>query len=211
MRECRAIPGSMCPARAYVGNWYSLSWHFCVARMAAPLSMPTTIGGDPVLYVLCGALGCKIFPVAPVSATPVRMVVVGDQCCARLTSCHRFRLPTCTAPMSQYLGILHILLFSVMVRVASSRCPCSMLQHVILRCPMCTLNPWGQQYPLGSIGTDSLVIVALGGFGDFVPCVLASCACVSTWDFTCATSAVFVSTNFLATMLWSSVAASARF
>ena len=75
----------MCPARAYVGNWYSLSWHFCVARMAAPLSMPTAIGGDPVLYVLCGALGCKIFPVAPVSATPVRMVVVGDQCCARLT------------------------------------------------------------------------------------------------------------------------------
>ena len=117
----------------------------------------------------------------------------------------------CTCLMSQSLGLFHILPFIVKVCVVSLRCPCIFPPHIILLCPMRTLNPRDQQYPLGSIGTDSVVIVALGGFGDFVPCVLASCARVSTWDFTCATSAVFVSTNFLATMLWSSVAASARF
>ena len=59
MRECRASPGSMFPSSACVGNWYSWSWYYCVACMSAPLGMPTTIGGDPVLYGLCVALGCK--------------------------------------------------------------------------------------------------------------------------------------------------------
>ena len=61
------------------------------------------------------------------------------------------------------------------------------------------------------------MIVALGGFWYYVPCVLTSRAFVATRDFICATSAVLVSTNFLfmemrsATMLRSAVAASARF
>ena len=129
--------------------------------------------------------------------TPVRMVVVGDWCCARLTSCTRFKLPTCNAPMSQSSGLFHILLFSVLVRVTSSRCLYSLPPHVILMCTMRTLNPWYQTYPLGSIGTDSLGIVALGGFWDSVPCVLDSRAFVATRNFTCATSTIFVSTNFL--------------
>ena len=109
-RECRASPGNMYPARACVGNWSSWSWHSCVSHMASPLDMPTTIGGDPVLHGLCGALGYKTFPLAPVSATPVRMVFVGGRCCASLTSSSIFRLPTCTAPMSQSLGLFHIFL-----------------------------------------------------------------------------------------------------
>ena len=56
-----------------------------MTSIAYPLGMPKTIGGDPVLYGLCGALGCKKCPVASVSATSVRMVVVGYWCCARLT------------------------------------------------------------------------------------------------------------------------------
>ena len=37
------------------------------------------LGGDPVLYELCGALGCKKCPVATVSATPMSMVVVENR------------------------------------------------------------------------------------------------------------------------------------
>ena len=104
----------------------------------------------------------------------------------------------------------------MLVRVTSSRCLYSLPPHVILMCPMRTLNPWYQQYPLVSIRTDSLVIVSIGGFGDSVSCVLASRAFDDTRYFTSATSAVLVSTNFLlmamrpATMLRSAVAASAR-
>ena len=76
--ECRASHGSMFPACACVGSWSSWSWHYFVDRMAAPLGMPTTIGGASVFNVLCGALGCKKYPVAPVSGTPVRMIVVED-------------------------------------------------------------------------------------------------------------------------------------
>ena len=47
---------------------------------------------------------------------------------------------------------------------------------------MRTLNPWDQQYPLGSTRIDSLVIVALGGFGDSVLCALASRAFFATGD-----------------------------
>ena len=108
MRECRASPGSMCPVCACVGNWSSWSWNYCVACMAALLSMSTTIGGAPVLHGLCGALSGKKCPVAPVSETPVRMVVVGNRFFSRLISCPRFRLPTCTAHMSQSLSLLHI-------------------------------------------------------------------------------------------------------
>ena len=77
---------------------------------------------------------------------------------------------------------------------------------------MRTLNPWDQQYPLGSIGTDYLAIVALGGFWDSVPCVLASRMFVATILFTCTTNAVLLSINLLcmairlATMLRSAVA-----
>ena len=215
MRELRTSPGIVCPARAYVGNWSSWSCNSCVARMADPLGMPTTIGGGPLLYGLCGALVSKKCLVTPVSATLVRMVVVGYRCCARLTSFPRFRLPTCTAPMSQTLGLFHILPFSVLVCVVSSRCTCRFLSHVVLLCPTRTLNPWDQQYLLVSIGTDSLVIVPLDGFGDLVPCVLANRAFFATRNFTCTTSAVLVSTNFLfmvmrsATMLRFAVAASA--
>ena len=151
------------------------------------------------------------------SATPVKMVVVGYQVSDRLTYCTRFRLPTCTAPMIQSSVLFHIFPFSVLVRVASSRCPCSLPPYVRLLCTMRTLYPWDQQYPFGSRGTYSLVIVSLGGLvGYVVPCVLASSAFVVTRDFTCATSAVLVSTNFLfmairsATMLRSDVAASVR-
>ena len=145
MREYHASPGSMCPAHACVGNWSSWSWHFCVARMTASLGIPTTVGGDPVLYGLCGELGCKKYPVAPVSATQVRVVVVGDWCNASLTSCPRFRLPTCTALMNQSSGLFHISPFSVLVCVASARCPCSLPPHVRLLCPIRTLYPWDQQ------------------------------------------------------------------
>ena len=145
MRECCASPGSMCPAHACVGNWSIWSWNYCVDHMVAPLGMHTTMGGDPVLYGLCGALGCKKCPVAPVSATPVRLVVVGDWCCDRLTSCPRFRLPTCTALMNQSSGLFHISPFSVLVCVASARCPCSLPPHVRLLCPIRTLYPWDQQ------------------------------------------------------------------
>ena len=196
MREYHASPGSMCPAHACVGNWSSWSWHFCVARMTASLGIPTTVGGDPVLYGLCGELGCKKYPVAPVSATQVRVVVVGDWCNASLTSCPRFRLPTCTALMSQSLGLFNLFLFSVLVCVTSSRYPCSLPLYVILLCPMRTLNPWDQQCQLGSIGTYSLVIVALGGFWDSVPCVMDSRTFVATRDFTCAKSTVLLSINF---------------
>ena len=139
MSECCASPGSMCPARDCVGNWSSWSWHSCVACMAAPLGMPTTIGGAPVLYGLCGALGCKKFPVALVSATPVRIFMIGYQCYDRLTSCPRFMAPTCTSLMIQSSGLFHIFPFIFLVRVTSSRCPCSLLPHVQLLCPMRTL------------------------------------------------------------------------
>ena len=217
MREFCASPGSMCPAHACFGNWSIFNWHYCVACMAAPLGMPTKIGGVPILYGLCGALCCKNNPVAPVSATAVRMVVAGDRWCASLTSCPIFRLTMCTCLMSQSLGLFHILPFIVKVCVVSLRCPCIFPPHIILLCPMRTLNLRYQQYPLGSIGTDSVVIVALGGFGDLVPCLLASRTFVTTRYFTCVTSALLVSTNFFfmamrsATMLWSAVAASARF
>ena len=119
--------------------------------------------------------------------------------------------------MIQSLGLFHIFPFIVLVHVASSQCPCSFPPHVIMICPMRTLNPWVQQYLLGSIGTESLLTVALGGFGDLVTCVLASRKFVATIDFTCATSVLLVSTNFMfmairsATMLRSAVAASAIF
>ena len=89
--------------------------------MAAPLGMRTKIGAAPILYGLCGALVCKKCPVAPVSVTPVRLVVVGDCCCARLTLCPRFRLPMCTDPMSQSLGLFQISPFSMLVHVATSQ------------------------------------------------------------------------------------------
>ena len=59
MRECRASPGSMCPARACVGNWYIWSWNYCVARMVDLLDMPTKIRGATIFYGLGGALGRK--------------------------------------------------------------------------------------------------------------------------------------------------------
>ena len=108
MRECHASHGSVCITCACVGNWSSWSWHYCVACMASPLDITTTIEGDPILYALCGALGRKRRPVAPVSATPVRMFVVGDWCYAWLTFCPGFRLPTCTTPMIQSLGLFRI-------------------------------------------------------------------------------------------------------
>ena len=78
MREFHAIPGSMCPPRACVGNWSSWSWNSFVTCMKATLGISMTIRGFPVLYELCGALCHKQFPGAPVSATPVRMFAIGD-------------------------------------------------------------------------------------------------------------------------------------
>ena len=85
MREFHASPGSMCPACACVGNFSSWSWHSFVDRMEAPLGMPAPIGGGTCGVWIMGELGLKKCPVSPVSATPIRMVVGGDRCCARLT------------------------------------------------------------------------------------------------------------------------------
>ena len=65
-------------------------------------------GGAPVVYELWEALGCKNVTMAPVSATPVQMVMGGDWCCARLTSGYRVMLSTCTAPMSQAAVLFQI-------------------------------------------------------------------------------------------------------